>query len=331
MRHPFIFLFLAMFAVAGCTEVNLASHVAKKIPNGKSEGNFKVGNPYKIAGHWYKPQEDYSYTETGIASWYGPQFHGKQTANGEIFNMNELTAAHKTLQLPSLVRVTNLENGRSVIVRVNDRGPFKRGRIIDMSKRGAELLGFKNKGTAKVRVKVLAEESRAIAEAARRGKDTRGYEVAMNDNQPKRGAPTAPTQSGLQSGAQPSTQAPRHATTGYQNVSASTKPVERAALPAPNIPGHVQGGVFYPDQIVKQLPVSSTNIYVQAGSFADRANAQGLAQRLKPFGNAQVYPAQIGGQQFYRVRIPSANVANADAILDRMAAAGNADAIIVVE
>ncbi len=108
-------------------------------------GNYKIGKPYEIAGQWYYPAVDYEYSETGIASWYGPKFHGKQTANGEIFDQHEISAAHRTLPLPSMVRVTNLENGRSLDVRVNDRGPFAHGRIIDMSRRAAQLLGFENR------------------------------------------------------------------------------------------------------------------------------------------------------------------------------------------
>src|SRR6185295_8664858 len=88
-------------------------------------GSYKVGTPYQIAGVWYYPQVDYAYDQTGIGSWYGPGFHKERTANGEIYNENELTAAHQTLPMPSLVRVTNLENGRSIVVRINDRGPFK--------------------------------------------------------------------------------------------------------------------------------------------------------------------------------------------------------------
>jgi len=176
--------------LSGCaSQTQLASHVVKSIPiPGKSEtpqrrsrGYFKVGSPYKIRGQLYRPKETYDYSKTGIASWYGPNFHGKQTANGEIFDQNDLTAAHKTLQIPSLVRVTNLENGRSIVLRVNDRGPFSKGRLIDVSKRGAELLGFKHKGTAKVRVEVLPEESRQIAQRARNGFDTRGTEIAINE------------------------------------------------------------------------------------------------------------------------------------------------------
>lgn len=147
----------------------------------KSSGSFKVGNPYKVDGITYVPRETYDFTQTGIASWYGPDFHGKYTANGETYNQNALTAAHKTLQLPSIVRVTNLENGRSIIVRINDRGPFSRGRIIDMSKRGAELLQFKNQGTAKVKVQLLPEESRLVAAAAKQGRNVAGVEIALNE------------------------------------------------------------------------------------------------------------------------------------------------------
>src|SRR6185436_8353681 len=98
------------------------------------------------------PREDQFYDETGIASWYGSDFHGKATANGEQYDMETLTAAHRTLPLPVIVRVTNLENGRSLLVRVNDRGPYARGRIIDLSKRSAQLLGVYERGTARVRV-----------------------------------------------------------------------------------------------------------------------------------------------------------------------------------
>lgn len=115
-------------------------------------GRYMVGKPYKIAGRWYRPKEDANYTKVGLASWYGDAFHGRQTANGEIFDMGALSAAHTTLPLPSYVRVTNLSNNRSIIVRVNDRGPFSKKRVIDVSKRTAEVLDFRHDGTAKVQV-----------------------------------------------------------------------------------------------------------------------------------------------------------------------------------
>lgn len=125
---------------------------------GQVGGEQKIGRPYQVAGIWYYPQEDENYDETGEASWYGPNFHGRPTANGETFDMNAISAAHPTLPLPSRVRVTNLENGRSLIVRVNDRGPFARSRIIDLSRRAAQLLGFAQNGTARVRVQLVRDD-----------------------------------------------------------------------------------------------------------------------------------------------------------------------------
>ena len=120
-------------------------------------------------GVWYHPKVNYNYDETGTASWYGPGFDGKPTADGEIYDMNQMTAAHKTLPLPSVVEVSNLQNGRAVRLRVNDRGPFVGDRLIDVSRRAAQLLGFVSSGMAPVRVRVLKEESIQVAQAAMRG------------------------------------------------------------------------------------------------------------------------------------------------------------------
>src|SRR5690242_8159303 len=155
------------FAVSALLLGGCASGTHGPEGNG-SHGGYKVGDPYQINGVWYYPAEDWNYDETGIASWYGEDFHGKYTANGEVYDLNALTAAHRTLPMPSIVQVTNLENGRSIELRVNDRGPFARGRIIDVSRRAAQLLGFEGQGTAKVRVKLLVPESIQVQAAARR-------------------------------------------------------------------------------------------------------------------------------------------------------------------
>ena len=157
---------VGLLLLSGCASdrLNLGEQSQRSIFSAKGS-NYKVGKPYKINGQWYYPAEDYDYSEVGTASWYGEDFHAKYTANGEIYNMNTLTAAHRTLPLPSIVRVTNLENGRSLVLRVNDRGPFAKNRIIDISKRGAQLLGFQNKGIAKVRVEIMADESKELKEA----------------------------------------------------------------------------------------------------------------------------------------------------------------------
>jgi rare lipoprotein A len=126
---------------------------------------YKVGSPYRAHGVWYVPREDFAYDAIGLASWYGDREHGHTTANGEIFDQNGLSAAHPTLQLPSIAEVTNLENGRMLRLRINDRGPFAGGRILDVSRRAAQLLGFERQGTAMVRVRILPEESLRLAEA----------------------------------------------------------------------------------------------------------------------------------------------------------------------
>lgn len=148
------------------------------IPRGG--GRYKVGNPYQIAGVTYTPREEPNYDKTGLASWYGPKFHKRMTANGEWFDMNALTAAHPTLPIPSYVRVTNLENNKSLVVRVNDRGPYAPNRIIDMSRKSAQVLDFQNQGLVKVRVQYLGKAPLEYTDA-----DI----VAMNDKYRTRGRP----------------------------------------------------------------------------------------------------------------------------------------------
>jgi len=125
-------------------------------PVPKGGGTYRVGKPYTVGGRVYVPEEDVNYREEGLASWYGDDFHGRLTANGEVFDMESLTAAHPTLPMPCYARVTNLSNGKSLIVRVNDRGPYHGNRLIDVSNKAAELLEFKGNGVARVRVEYVA-------------------------------------------------------------------------------------------------------------------------------------------------------------------------------
>ena len=124
-------------------------------PVPKGGGTYRVGKPYIVGGRVYVPEEDANYREEGLASWYGDDFHGRLTANGEVFDMASLTAAHPTLPMPCYARVTNLGNGKSLIVRVNDRGPYHGNRLMDVSSRAAELLEFKGNGVARVRVEYV--------------------------------------------------------------------------------------------------------------------------------------------------------------------------------
>jgi rare lipoprotein A len=146
-------------------------------PVPKGGGTYRVGQPYVVAGQTYVPQDDPNYRAEGLASWYGDDFHGRFTANGEIFDKDGISAAHPTLPLPSYVRVTNLRNGKSLIVRVNDRGPYAHDRIIDVSTKAARLLDFYNRGTVPVRVEY-------VGRAPLEGTDDRILEATLRDNQP---------------------------------------------------------------------------------------------------------------------------------------------------
>ncbi len=148
----------SLILLTSCAEIEIVKSMTmgafsgKKYTQAENLAHYKVGQPYQIFGKWYYPKVDRYYQETGMASWYGPKFHKRPTANGEVFNKHIISAAHRTLPLPSIVRVTNLENGRELTLRVNDRGPFAHDRIIDLSEKAAKKLGMHHKGTAKVKV-----------------------------------------------------------------------------------------------------------------------------------------------------------------------------------
>ena len=273
---------------------------------------YKVGNPYQIGGVWYYPREEADYDQTGIASWYGSQFHGRLTANGEVFDRTIISAAHPTLPMPVNVRVTNLDNGRSIVVRINDRGPFVRGRIIDLSEQGAELLGFKDRGLARVRVTFI---SRA---------DLHGLGPApISEYTPPEvatavpAAPVSRIETGSLAPVAGAMVAPPRA------VAALPKPVEQAAI-------FVQQQI--PDGTVTQLPVPPlTAMYVQAGAFSTPNPAGVVASKLNSLG-AKVFRGTRDGQQIYRVRIgPFQNIEQADQMLLRVQELGHNDVQIVVE
>jgi len=270
-----------------------------------SAGVYKVGQPYQIDNIWYYPREQPDYDETGIASWYGPTFYGKKTANGEIYTGDMLTAAHKTLPMPVNVRVTNLDNGKSLIVRVNDRGPFSRGRIIDLSRRAAELLDIIQSGTARVRVTYMGRSELHGAPA--------GPEALA-------GGPSAAPSGKVDSAA-----------LGILPGATVAPPAQVAGMPKPApIPAEMFNDAK-PDGKVTQVSVPpATRLYVQVGAFTRRENAQALLNKLG--GGMQISPLQRGGQTLYRVRsAPFASVKDADAALSRVTGAGANDAHIVVD
>ena len=151
--------------------------VAYGDPVPKGGGTYRVGKPYVVAGKVYVPEEDVNYRQEGLASWYGDDFHGRLTANGEVFDMDGLTAAHPTLPMPCYARVTNLSNGKSLIVRVNDRGPYHGNRLIDVSNKAAELLEFRSNGVARVRVEY-------VGRAPLEGSDDRQLMATLRTGEP---------------------------------------------------------------------------------------------------------------------------------------------------
>ncbi len=315
----------------GCAESQLVVHTAKRFTKpdkvSRPQGVYKIGNPYQIKGVWYYPAADYSYDETGIASWYGPKFHGKRTANGGIFDMNELSAAHRTLPMPSFVQVTNLENGRSLRLKVTDRGPFARGRIIDISRRGAQLLGFERKGTARIRVSILARDSRAIAQqlvgSSALSKDGLPIKSSIKAAKPLVSAqglaPPPGAQAAVQKRELPPLVAPR---AGQRTRVASARPVPGSlAGPRQNEPGGVA-----------IEPIKPTSLYVQVGAFTLYENAYRATAKLFGHKGFKVTSIMVKGREFFRVRAgPLKDVSKADQILDYAIRTGYPDTRIVVD
>jgi rare lipoprotein A len=315
-------LLTACLLAAGCASGPAPTRTAAVpvLPDGglPETGIYKVGSPYQVDGIWYYPAENYSYREEGIASWYGSDFHGKKTANGEMFDMNTVSAAHPTLPMPSMVNVTNLDNGRQLKVRVNDRGPFKSKRVIDLSRRAAQLLGFDAAGTAHVRVEIDAEESIRLKNLALR---------ANPGEMPKIAA--APVES-----VKVASLPPPPVTAKPVPAPPVTAPVRAPVLPEPKPVASLKGApvpVRGTGTVPAQPPAAAgPGIYVQAGAFADMANAHRLEQELKDFGNSFVLPVTVNNKQLFRVRLgPLADNDVAQAILGRVRGSGYDDAQIV--
>ncbi len=237
----------------------------------------KVGKSYKIMGKWYTPRYDPTYEETGIASWYGPGFHGRLTANGEKYNQNAWTAAHTTLPMPSIVRVTNLENGKAMNLRVNDRGPFHPGRIIDLSKAASEKLGVIEHGVAKVKVVYLKAETEEYMKS--RGK--RGAELNYSEG--------FSAYNGMK---------PVKAKQIQQDI--KSIPIERVGN-RDAAPMETVSIASLPDLTPKEVKSYQAPWLVQVASYADTTNAQDMMTKLRPLGKPLVQEIAVKGQPYYRV------------------------------
>ncbi|HEX3431640.1 MAG TPA: septal ring lytic transglycosylase RlpA family protein [Rhizomicrobium sp.] len=298
------------------------------LPSGN--GVYKIGEPYEQEGVWYYPREQPEYDETGIASWYGADFHGRRTANGEVFDLNGLTAAHPTLPMPVNVRVTNLENGKSLVLRVNDRGPFRRGRIIDVSQRAAQLLGFYGQGTAKVRVTYLARADGPPGTPA----DTTTETAVATAGTAVGAAPTAAVQVAA---LDPVSTHPAMAAAAPAAPAADPAAPESPSFDAPSpSPEKIDAKLAAnadATPVVATLPVpAATHIFIQLGAFSIKENAERLKDKFSAAGNLTISPIDRKGRILYKVRVgPFDDVRAADSALAQITGLGSNDAKIVVD
>jgi len=302
LKHSAVLLAIGLI-VTGCSSAKRdpfagigSPYYAKAGPLPKGGGRYLVGDSYEVAGVRFTPKEQPNYDKTGVASWYGPQFHRRMTSNGEWFDMNELTAAHATLPLPSYAKVTNLENGRTVVVRINDRGPFVGTRIIDMSRRSAEVLGYKPKGTAKVRVQYIGpaplndqgQQLAALNQELRNGTSVRQMTALLNGD-----AINRPTQL------------------------AAAEPDYDSDQPEPTIASATND-------------YQSPQYFIQVGSFADPYNAERAREELADSGPVEVEQLIGVAGPLYRVRIgPIRNEDQAQVALRQAVDLGHPDARLI--
>jgi len=298
-----------------------------------SRGTYKVGAPYTLDGVTYAPREEFNHVETGTASWYGPGFHGRNTANGEVYNQSERTAAHRTLQMPSVVRVTNLDNGRSTTVRINDRGPYARSRILDVSRATAEELGMIRTGTAHIRIDQLSAESMAVKEVAMGGGGPAEQEAAIARVQS--GGIAAPPPTAVAQAPPPAAPAPPPPTSPPPQQPAAPRPASQlvwATPPASPSASPVRPVSANGPTIASLSAHSPGGYYVQAGAFSNMTNAERQRGLIASYGVTEISPASSGGHEVFRVRLGPYTTSDAAGIVaDRLKRSGYGDARVVAD
>ena len=302
-KNKYVLLILLLSFITSCSETSFIINSAKILGDSDygDRPSYKVGKPYKINGQWFYPAVDYQYDEVGIASWYGPNFHGKKTANGEIFNQNAVSAAHKTLPIPSIVIVTNLENNKKLEIRINDRGPFVRGRIIDLSKKAAETLGILKSGTAKVRVQINEEKSRKIAMAYD------NYEVFVSD------------------AGQSEKVVKKEIKTNVSNNDEQNKTKLK------KINDQKKEKISKNEIIKLDKKFNDEKMLIQVGAFSDIRNAKKLLEKLENF-KAFIKREFVNERYFYRVRIgPISSQSVAQNILEKLKNNGLQNSKLIIE
>ena len=324
------------FGLSGCGGRNNGATLGERvIPLGqkvpKGGGYYQVGKPYQIAGVWYQPREEPGYDRVGSASWYGELFHGRRTANGEIYDMDRLSAAHPTLPLPVYARVTNLNNGRTIVVRINDRGPYANDRIIDLSRRSAELLGFRNHGTATVRVKYLGRAPLSGDDSYERKylASQSWLQFAAKGKTPNLPLGNIAAQATLpaenpENLARPwKAAAPRAASAPTDPTVTAWKATTKTVQPAlPQATGSITPNA--------KTETPAAGLVIQAGSFKSKDNADRARNVLAAIAPVDVTPVEVGAETYFRVRVgPFAAASEAKAALVKVTGAGYRGAKLV--
>ena len=319
---------LLVLSLAACGSSGKGSAPSASV---QQRGTYKVGNPYKIEGILYTPKEEFTRVETGVASWYGPGFHGKSTANGERYDQSDRTAAHRTLQMPSIVRVTNLENGQSTVVRINDRGPFARARVIDLSRTAAEELDVVGKGTARVRIEQLQAESLAVKEVALSGGGPAEQHAAVAQLANGRRSPAAAPRAVEVATAPPPPPPPQPQPPPQQqppqmvwNGAPDQVVVETSSGAAP-------AGTSVASLVRTAAPAAPAGgFYVQTGAFSTAQSAERQRDAVRSYGTTEVSQGSAGGRDVFRVRLgPYTTPDAAGIVADRLKRSGYGDARVV--
>jgi rare lipoprotein A len=286
--------------------VSASPRVADNGPIRKGGGIYKVGRPYRVGGRWYHPHENPNYDRVGTASWYGTAFHGRRTSNGEIYDMYALTAGHPTLPMPSYAYVTNLQNGRTVLVRINDRGPYARDRLIDLSYRTAHTLGYHNQGTARVRV-------RYAGRAPLNGDDS--AERRFLAQQSWYGGPKL---------AQADTAALTTGSVGTRRVRSVdyTRRGAQEQTPMWSVQQYRRGELDSAKQAESILTKPMIDTYVRVGPFSTREEAERLRYMLGGPDQSLVERSGTRAEPAYRVRLGPYDDTDAATAMARIVAAG---------
>ncbi len=342
-----VFIALASAILAGCAsryEHSFESHSTSRTSIHSKHANRGYNKPYEINGVLYTPQKTYELNQIGIASYYGGTdvFHGRPTSTGERFDMNEISAAHKTLPLPCVVRITNLENNRSIKVKVNDRGPFVEGRIIDVSRKVAQLLGFYQKGTAKVQVETVLEDTLILAENYSPSRPTLlAANVSQETNVFQEDAKILLAQN---------TKTRKKQSLRKKQPSREDKPLLLAAnsgknSPQPNqkhrqnlnalVENIVQEAVVDPllQQVSQKISAPSKPVFIEAGLFTHYPNAHGAKQKLSSNHKRpiKIETVHFSNQRLFRVLVgPFESSQAAHYLLQQMVESGHKRARLVV-